>query len=130
MPAANQLVGASRQGQDFDRPGFGVNEPVLPDTVLQKEGAGDMMSSPSHSSVGRLFSGNSAASSSKVHRRFFQVAGAGLGLAAITETINPGWGPPSRAHWLGVYQLELAIQRPAEWSCVLMGPPTAAWSFD
>ena len=34
MPAANQLVGAGRQGQDFDRPGFGVNQPVLTDTVF------------------------------------------------------------------------------------------------
>ena len=55
------------------------------------------MSSPSHSSVGRLLSGNSATSSSKVHRRFFQVAGAGLALAAITRIINPRMSRPSSA---------------------------------
>ena len=64
-----------------------------------------MISSPSHSSVGRLLSGSSAASSSKVHRRFFQVARAGLGLAAITGTINPGWWPPSRAHLFSAHRL-------------------------
>ena len=54
-------------------------------------GAGDITSSPSHSSVGRLLSGNSATNSSKVHRRSFQEAGTGLGLAAITGVINRGF---------------------------------------
>src|ERR1035437_3648513 len=37
MPAAHQLVGAGFQAEDFDRPGFGVNEPVFAHAVLLVE---------------------------------------------------------------------------------------------
>src|SRR2546426_738647 len=46
------------------------------------------MSSPSQSSVGRLLSGNSAASSSNVQQRFFHFFANGFGCVAITIIVN------------------------------------------
>ena len=70
-------------------PGLEQVVEAVNDFLVEKEGEGDMMSSPSQSSVGRLLSGSSATSSSYVHRRFFHLAGMGLGLAAITAQNEP-----------------------------------------